>query len=864
LGAIPAAEAATADVNLLHNPGLELAATGSPDNSLPRDWEVFRSDTMQDAAVFSFTGDAVYEGRKALLIEINNPQSVAIFQTVRVRPDTFYRFSARVKTESLVSAGLGVHLLVASLNEVSKNFTGAGQTEAALAVRVGTTDRPARGRVWLDDLSLRKSDGPSKATLAESTSPEGIREAAYPWPGPGLIVFIVLACILLALFIFLTVQKKPVLKGRSLDLVLAGSLTLIYAFIAFYHLGSFDSPQTYYRAHTEGESFTLDLGAALPVSRITYFMALGIGSYRLDFSDDRKLWRDPKTLEQETLYSQIFWRMENVGFKTRYLRVTAVKSGSMLGEIAVFSDEDGSLLPIKAVLPGTDASRPVEDPKRVCDEPKRAPPMPSYLNGTYFDECYFARSAYDYTLGMDSYEESHPPLGKLIIALGIELFGFTPFGWRFMGTLCGILMIPIIYAFGLALFKKREWAFIGSFLLAFDFMHFTQTRIATIDVFGVFWIMLMHWFMYRALQENPFTRSPGKLLRNLFLSGLCFGIGVASKWIALYGAAGMALALIAWYTSASFRYFRGFSPLQQAGNTAVEKEPDGEKSERETSVPPSSTSHLRNHVRTFMRRTGLIFSFSMLVFIALPAGIYIASYIPFMAARGPANPQTSPLQLVLNEQKLMYDYHAGQNAPHESASPWYEWPIISRPAWFYSGNQYLFHDTVSDIFSFGNPAIWWIGIVAVGALIFFLAIPCGILLFWGIWNFVKKRRVVTERAAGLLSRARAHGYLMRRAPAGLFILTALAAQYLPWIIIPRQQTFIYHFFASVPFLILAVVFVIKILVEKKPGLRWAVFVYLGIVMLLFFLFYPLLSGARADTTFVNGVLKWFPTWFPYL
>ena len=33
-------------------------------------------------------------------------------------------------------------------------------------------------------------------------------------------------------------------------------------------------------------------------------------------------------------------------------------------------------------------------------------------------------------------------LGKLIIGLGIRIFGITPFGWRFMGTLFGVRIIP--------------------------------------------------------------------------------------------------------------------------------------------------------------------------------------------------------------------------------------------------------------------------------------------------------------------------------------------------------------------------------------------------------------------------------------
>ncbi|MBR2717342.1 MAG: glycosyltransferase family 39 protein, partial [Oscillospiraceae bacterium] len=43
------------------------------------------------------------------------------------------------------------------------------------------------------------------------------------------------------------------------------------------------------------------------------------------------------------------------------------------------------------------------------------------------------------------YEITHPPLGKAIISLGIRLFGMTPFGWRFMGALTGVLMVPLMY-----------------------------------------------------------------------------------------------------------------------------------------------------------------------------------------------------------------------------------------------------------------------------------------------------------------------------------------------------------------------------------------------------------------------------------
>ncbi|NCB31018.1 MAG: phospholipid carrier-dependent glycosyltransferase, partial [Clostridia bacterium] len=70
--------------------------------------------------------------------------------------------------------------------------------------------------------------------------------------------------------------------------------------------------------------------------------------------------------------------------------------------------------------------------------------------------------------------------------LGVALFGMNAFGWRIMGTLFGIGMVPIAYVFAKRLFKRSGYALFCAGLFAFDFMHFTQTRIATVDVFGVF------------------------------------------------------------------------------------------------------------------------------------------------------------------------------------------------------------------------------------------------------------------------------------------------------------------------------------------------------------------------------------------
>ena len=78
---------------------------------------------------------------------------------------------------------------------------------------------------------------------------------------------------------------------------------------------------------------------------------------------------------------------------------------------------------------------------------------------------------------------THP--GKLIISLGIRIFGMNL--WLAVyGALFGVLMLPVLYHLLKQLFGRTRLCTAGTLLFAFDFMHFTQTRIATIDTYAVF------------------------------------------------------------------------------------------------------------------------------------------------------------------------------------------------------------------------------------------------------------------------------------------------------------------------------------------------------------------------------------------
>ena len=293
-------------------------------------------------------------------------------------------------------------------------------------------------------------------------------------------------------------------------------ITAVYALTAFFNLGSMKAPQSALD-FGNGESRTFTLAQDAYVTKLWYFPNLGTGSYNLEISSDGEhwstlwlgtdengvyYWADAEgyapSYAMDQNYNQLFKWVEIKPFNAqyvRYVRITgwADKDLLELGELAFF-DQDGARIPLdpeQCVLTQGDASGASINP--LVDEQDTIPERLSFTNSTYFDEIYHPRTALEHIEGVYPYEISHPPLGKLILGLGIRMFGMTPFGWRFMGVLFGVLMLPLLYLFVKNLFGKTVVAACGTALLAADFMHLTQTRLATIDTYGVFFILLTHF-----------------------------------------------------------------------------------------------------------------------------------------------------------------------------------------------------------------------------------------------------------------------------------------------------------------------------------------------------------------------------------
>lgn len=576
-------------------------------------------------------------------------------------------------------------------------------------------------------------------------------------------------------------KTKDKLPWKKEEIIFLICIMLGYGILAFYNLGDKTAPESFWNKEAENKTVLVDLGKETQIKSISYY--LGNYENRAIILEAAETENGPfRTIADFTMESVFCWNKKELNQTARFVKIQAKDAKTSIGEF-VFHSVDGEKIKPKVIYGEGEA---------LFDEQNMCPERSTYLNSTYFDEIYHARTAYEYIHGLYSYENTHPPLGKFFISLGIRMFGMNPFGYRVMGTLFGIAMLPLIYLFGRGFTRSRFAAAVICALLSLDFMHFTQTRIATIDVFVTFFIMAMYYFMHLYTKKSFYDTSLKKLLQPLFLCGICMGLGIASKWTGVY--AGTGLGILFFY-NLFLRY----------------KEYKFVKEEKEGLIKEDLKSKV---IFIFPDYTKKIILCCIVFFIVIPAIIYTLSYIPFEdeSGRGLIG------QMIANQQS-MFSYHSDIEATHPFSSWWYQWPVMYRPIWYYSGTV---SDTVKEgISAFGNPLIWWVGIP---------------ILIYMIYRMIKLK---DKKAA--------------------FLVISYFSQYVPWFFVTRI-TFIYHYFPSIPFVILMIGYFIWILLKEYEIKKWEVFVYVGAVAVLFIMFYPVLSGFPVSVSYVEHFLKWFPSW----
>jgi dolichyl-phosphate-mannose--protein O-mannosyl transferase len=373
-----------------------------------------------------------------------------------------------------------------------------------------------------------------------------------------------------------------------------------------------------------------------------------------------------------------------------------------------------------------------------------------------FDETHYvpaARATFDM---LRRTNEEHPLFAKWLIGLSMALFGDDPWGWRVLSTVAGTATAVSIFAIALALFEDRRTALTAAVIALLDQMLFIQARIAMLDSYMAAFLMtglaLALWAWRGERDARP----------RLFSAGLCLGLAVGCKWTAIpYVALACVTAAIV--------------ALRTPGRLA---------------------------------RTG---RFTPALWIGLPAlAAYFATFAP---ALGYADNPLGLGQLVSYQFHLL-DEQTKPLAAHTYMSDWWQWPLISRPIWY-------FYEAIGGvqrgIFLVGNPAVMWGGLIAV--------IAC-------LWRGLQTRSPALLWAAGIWVFA-----------------------FGMWIVIPKKIGFYYYYYLPALFLSLALAGAFQ---HMRSGRIPALF--LAIALGLFVYFYPIIAGTPLanDQAFLHWM--WFSTW----
>jgi len=547
--------------------------------------------------------------------------------------------------------------------------------------------------------------------------------------------------IILTLFLgynlFRFCKQKAIIKPHLLLI-----LIISFLFYALLNLGSMEAPQTFEKIDIDinAKQVIFDLKEQQHIDKVCYYIGIDKNiKFRLGYLGADG-WKKFYQYDKNFPFS-FRWNCTKVDITTSKIGLLVSKGEATIGEMR-FMDRNRS-------IPFT-----IRELPKLNDETNIKIDT-TYYGGMFFDEIYFGRTAYEILHKLKIYETTHPFLGKVLISQGIKLFGMTPFGWRFVNVLFGTVMIIVMYYLALLLFKSPLYAISSATLITYSFMHLTEVRISIIDTFGVTFVLISYYFLYRFIIQQR--------LYWLVISGIFFGLAGAVKWSAVFASLGF-LAIAIYLILSKY-------PLQKS-----------------------------------FKGYRLIL-YGLFNYIVIGVIIYYLTFYLYM--------EKNSFHDIIKYQIDMYKYHSALQATHPYSSKWWSWIIDYRPMCYY---REIIGDRFSSITVFGNPAIFWSGLMAILYL---------------VYNFIKVKRIEV-----------------------IFILFAFLGLYLPYIFVGRLM-FIYHFYYAVPFLILAIIYLFQNLIKRHIPL----YVYIVIVTVLLLAYYPVLSGYEVDKWYVDNYLVWFKGWW---
>jgi dolichyl-phosphate-mannose--protein O-mannosyl transferase len=359
----------------------------------------------------------------------------------------------------------------------------------------------------------------------------------------------------------------------------------------------------------------------------------------------------------------------------------------------------------------------------------------------------------------------HPPVGKWAIAVGEQIFGVTPFGWRFVPAVLGTLTVLMLCRIVRRMTRSTLLGCLAGLLLAVDGLSIVLSRTALLDgtlaffvlaAFGVLLIdrdharrRLADWAEARGERLPMPAGENGPMLgwRPLRLAGgVLLGLACATKWSGLWFVIGFGLLTVLWDMGAR----------------------------RAVGIRwPFAAMLVRDSWGAFLSIVPVSFV------------VYFLTWLPWLKAyptmrldnwtltpRGPSFLPESVRALIDYHSQMLY-FHTHLTDPHPYAAKAIGWLLQVRPTAFWSLNDIkpgvdgcTAATCVREVTSIGTPLLWWGGTAA---------------LVWCVWRWIGSR----DWRAGA-------------------VLCGVVAGWLPWVVLYHDRTiFTFYSVAFAPFVVMA-------------------------------------------------------------
>lgn len=427
----------------------------------------------------------------------------------------------------------------------------------------------------------------------------------------------------------------------------------------------------------------------------------------------------------------------------------------------------------------------------------------------------------------------HPPVGKWIIGLGELMFGFDPFGWRFMVAVLGTLSVLMLCRIGRRLFRSTFLGCLAGGLLAVDGLHFVMSRTALLDLVLMFFVLAAFgcllldrdWARRRFAKALPVDaegvlRPDAAVGDGLWLlwrpwrvaAGLMLGLAFATKWNGLFILAAFGLMTVLWDVGAR-----------------------------------RTAGAVRPYLAVLSRDLGPAFASTVPVAIVT----YIASWTGWIVSgKGYFRDWAATegrggfwfwvpdwLRSLWHYESEVFSFHVNLTSGHTyQSNPW-SWIVLGRPV------SYFYEDPrggtegcaaapadkcAQEVLAIGTPLLWWAACFAI---------------LYVLWRWFFRR----DWRAGAIA-------------------CAIAAGWVPWFHYQERTIFLFYAVVFVPFLCLAVSMMIGAMLGPAGSderRRTIGAVGAGVLVLLivwnFIYFWPIYTGQTIPVGEWQDRM-WFDTW----